>query len=409
LIRFFVKCSDGNTYGFGNAGNIYRRYTDGYTRNVYKDPDGEIKGAEEKPSSGGKTYLQWATGTKIMRKEIPGASDWSDVEVIYQNLTGTDWHTMKQVGGANYICNGSLIAMVGYDDSITNEALNLIPGNIAKTLIERDGKAVIGTVKAWDLSRGVNAMIDTEIPLCQVGEDGELFYADFVNSMPVKRFPGGGKVNPGGVANEIDQVNIFSWEQDSLSWIDKQTMGNMSLWGVFNADSGKNGVYTYGRKNKEQSFTLNLEYALEVDEIGAIANVEGTTIISYRDGNDFGVKAVDSTTKAQGIWESLEFRAPIKSGSGYAMPEQPTSWKYAEVYMEALPSGASVTFYYKMNKADNWTLAYTADGAESYSVTNGKKAVFRIGAEGDIYERKLVLTPSGNNSPEISRIRTYFN
>ena len=37
LILFFVKATDGNTYGFGDAGNIYRRYPDGFTRNVYAD------------------------------------------------------------------------------------------------------------------------------------------------------------------------------------------------------------------------------------------------------------------------------------------------------------------------------------------------------------------------------------
>ena len=34
LILFFVKASDGNTYGFGNGGHIYRRYSDGFTRMV---------------------------------------------------------------------------------------------------------------------------------------------------------------------------------------------------------------------------------------------------------------------------------------------------------------------------------------------------------------------------------------
>ena len=188
LVLFFVKATDGNTYGFGNAGNVYRRYSDGFTRNVYKDPDGGIKGAIEKPSSDGKTYLQWATGTSIKRKILPGAGDWSDVEEIADNLTGADWHTMKQIGGANMVANGSALAQVGYDDSWTNNALDLIPGNVAKTLLERNGRAVIGTYKAGYPNKGVNGMIDTEVPLAQIGDDGELFFADFSNSMPVKRW-----------------------------------------------------------------------------------------------------------------------------------------------------------------------------------------------------------------------------
>lgn len=401
LVLFWVKCSDGNTYGFGNAGNIYRRYSDGYTRNVYRDPAGQIKGAVEKPSSGGLTYLQWATNTGLKRKLIPGSSVWSDVETIADNLTGSEWHTMKQIGGANVICNYDKLALVGYDDSYTNESL-LLPGDVSKTLVERNGRAVVGTHKPGFSNKGVNAMIDCEVPLAQIGDNGELFYANFTDTMPVKRFPGGGRVNPGGVTNEVDQVQIYDWEQGASSWIDKQTLGNLSLWGVFDADENKNGVYVYGRKNKEQPFTLSLEYALEVDEIGAVANVEGVTIISYRDGSDFGVKAVDSTTKAQGVYESLEFRSPIKKA------EEITNWKYTELFFEPLPTGTSIQLYYKVNKASSWTTAYTIDGGSAFSSTGAKKATFRIGAEGDIFEKKIVLNPSGNSTPTVLRSRTYF-
>lgn len=403
LVIAWVKASDGNTYGFGNTGNIYRRYSDGFTRNVYKDPDGAIKGAVEKPSSNGKTYLQWATATSVKRKLLPGSSTWGDVEEIADNLTGTDWHWMRQVGGANYIGNGSKLALVGYDDSWTNEALDIIPGRLIKTIIERNGRAVVGTYPAGYPNKGVNGAIDCEVPLVQIGDDGELFFANFTDSMPVRRFPGGGRVNPGGVANEVDQIEIFDWVFGADSWIDRQTLGNMSLWGVFGADTDKNGVYTYGRKNKDQPITLNLEYALEVDEIGAISHVEGVTIISYRDGTDFGVKAVDSTTKATGTWESLEFRAPIKKA------EQITKWDYTEIFMEPLPVGCSIKFYYKMNHASSWTQASTASGNLSFSSTGGKKAVFIIGNEGDVFEQKIVLNPSFNTTPTVLRSRVYFN
>jgi hypothetical protein len=401
LILFFVKCSDGNTYGFGDGGHIYRRYPDAFWRMVYTDPDGTIRGAIEKPSST-KTYLQWATGTSVKQKEIPGAGDWSDVTQIANNLTGTEWHTMVQVGGANMICNGSWLAMVGYDDSFTNEALDLIPGNISKTVIERNGRAVVGTYKAGYEDKGINAMIDCEVPLCQIGNDGELYYADFTNSMPIKRFPGGGQVNPGGVANVVEQVELFDWEQNSLSWIDRQTLGNLSLWGVFNCDEGKGGIYTYGRKNKEQPFTLNLEYLLDVDEIGAVTCVEGVILASYRSGGDFGVKSVDSTLKATGTFESLEFRVPIKKAEGI------TEFKLAEIFMEPLSDGTSIEFWYKMNHAGDWTQAYTVDGGTNFSTAGGKKATFRIGAEGDLFEEKIVLNPSGNTSPVVLRSRVYF-
>lgn len=401
LVIAWVKATDGNTYGFGNAGYIYRRYSDGYTRSVYRDPDGAIKGAIEKPSSGA-TYLQWATDTKVKQKPLPGSGSWTDVTTVAENLTGDDWHTMKQIGGANYIANGSKIALVGYDDSFTNEALDLIPGNIAKTLLERNGRAVIGSHKAGYPNKGVNGAIDSEVPLVQIGDNGELFFANFTDSMPTKRFPGGGRVNPYGVCNEVDQIEIFDWVFGADSWVDKQSMGNMSIWGVFAADSGKNGLYYYGRKNKEQPFTLNLEYEMDVDEIGAVINVDGTTIASYRDGTDFGVKAVDFDNKATGDWQSLEFRMPVKGA------EKITKVNYVEVFMDALPVGCSVYFYYQKNKSGNWIQALTAEGGQAFTATNGKKATFRIGEEMDILERRLVLVPNGNISPEVYRIRTYF-
>jgi hypothetical protein len=402
LVLFFVKASDGHTYEFGNAGNIYRRYIDGYTRNVYKDPSGSIKGAIEKPSSDGKTYLQWATDTKVMRKLLPGDANWGDVEVIATNLSGADWHTMIQIGGANFIANGSYLAMVGYDDSWTNEALDLIPGNLAKTLIERNGRAVIGTYKTGFPNKGVNGAIDCEQPLIQIGDDGEIFFANFSDTMPVKRFPGGGRVNPGGVANEVDQINIFDWESNALSWVDKQTLGNMSLWGVFGAEDGKNGIYTYGRKNKDQPFTLNLEYAMDVDEIGAVTCVEGTILASYRSGTDFGVKAVDPDNKAIGTYQSLEFIPPTKK------PIDINKWSYAEVELDPLPAGCQVSFYYKMNKTGDFVQAYVADKSVNYSATGGSIAVFLIGAKGKIYEYQVILTPTGNETPKIRRVSTYF-
>lgn len=402
LIRFFIKGSDGYVYGFDNTGRIYRRDSDAFWQLVYTDPDGAIKGAEEKPSSGGKTYLYWATDTKLKRKELPGVANWNDTETVAQNLISADWHTMKQVGGSLMIANYSYIAMVGYDDSYTNEALDLIPGNIAKTLVERNGRVIVGTVRAGDNTKGINAAIDAEYPLAQVGNDGELYFSNMNDSMPITRFPGGGYVNPGGVCNEIEQLNFFEWEQDAISWIDKQTVGNLSLWAVYNADSGKGGIYSYGRKKRNHPVTLNLEYQFDADELGALVTIEGVTLVSYRDGTSFGVKAVDSTTKAQGIYEGLDFKAPVKT------PAAITVWNQQELFFAPLPDGTSIEFWYRVNKNGSFVRARTADGEVNFATANAKKAVFTIQAEGEIFEPKIVLNPSFNVTPEIYRSRTYF-
>lgn len=400
LIRFFVNASNGYTYGFGNTGYIYRRDSDGVWIVVYKDEKGAIKGAEEKPSSGA-NYLVWATDVTVKRKDLSGRSDWNDVEIVQSNLESSDWHTMKQVAGSVMIANNEKIAMIGYDDSYTNEALNLIPGNIARTITERDGRSIIGTARKGDLTRGINAAIDCEVPLAQVGEDGELFYADMVNTVPVKSFPGGGKVNPGGVTNLVSQVNFFEWEQDALSWIDKQTVGNLSMWAVYNATTGKGGIYSYGRKNKNHSFVLNLDYQFDADELGALTNAEGTLLVSYRDGTDFGVKAVDSTAKATGIYEGLDFKSPIRK------PSNISNWKYAEVYCNPLTAG-SIEFWYRLDKNGDFVQAKMQGEVTDFDSTGEKKAVFLIGAEGEIFEPKIILNPSGNTSPSVYRVRVYF-
>jgi len=397
-----VKCSDGYTYGFGNTGCIYRRDASSFWQQVYKDPDGAIKGAEEAPASGNKTYLAWCTDTKLKKKAIPGLSNWNDVTTVSTNLSSQDWHTMKQVGGATKIANGSWIAMLGYDESYTNEALDLVPGNIAKTLIERNGRVIIGTHKAGYTTKGINGAIDSEVQIAQIGDDGDIYYANGSNSVAIKTLPGGGYINPGGICNERDDINFFEWEETALSWIDKQSVGNMALLAVYNADTGKGGIYTYGRKNKNHPIVLNLEYQLDADELGAVACVDGDIIVSYRDGSSFGVKVVDSTTKAIGVYEGLDFRSPVK------FPANITVWKYAEVFLTPLPNGTSVSFYYRMNKTGSFVQAYTASGGTSYNTVLGDKAVFRIGEEGEICEAKLVLTPIGNFTPEVHRIRLYF-
>jgi len=404
LIRTFVKASDGYTYGFDNTGCIYRRDSAGYWQKVYDDPDGEIKGAEEKPSSTGKRWLFWATDRKLKRKDLD--LDWTEanVETFAQNLESCDWHTMRQVAGSLMIANKEYLAMVGYDDSYTNEALDLIPGNTAKTLVERNGRVITGTVLTGDPTVGINGAVDAEYPLAQVGTDGDIYYSDMSSSIPVKRFPGGGQVNPGGVCNEVEQINFFEWDQNALSWIDKQSVGNMALFAVYSADTGYDGIYSYGRKNKNKPFALNLDYAIDgIEELGAITSVSGTILVSYRDGPEFGVKAVDSTTKATATYYGLDFRAPVKK------PTNITNWKYAEVFCSPLPAGTSIQFKYKLNKSSSFTSAMMENGSTTFTASGEKRAVFLIGEEAEIFEPQVVLTPTGNTSAEVHRVRVYFD
>jgi hypothetical protein len=403
LIIKFVEGSDGYLYAFGNTGYVYRRDVDGVWVVVYKDADGGYKGAAEWYTDTGKTYLHMATDTTWKRKELPGRSDWNDVETVSTSLTSSDSHDMREAGGALIAANGPTLALYGYDQSFTTNALDLIPGNVARTIIERNGRTIVGTARKSDLTRGVNAAIDSEVPLAQVGEDGELFYSDMNSTMPVKSFPGGGKVNFGGVANEVAQVNFFEWEQDALSWIDKQSVGNMSLWAKWGGDAGTTGIYSYGRKNKNQPFVMNLEHLIDADELGALTVFNGLKIVSYRDGSDFGVLATDPSNKAEWTYQGLDFRAPIK------VPGQVTTWDTAEVYCDPLVAGTTIEFWYRVNKSGDFVQAVMEDGSTQFSSVNEKKAVFLIAAAGEVFEPMVVGHPSGNTTPEVHRIRVGFN
>lgn len=413
LVLFWVNATDGFTYGFGSTGFIYRVDGDLSVVQIYHDANGKIKGAEEKPDANGKTYLYWATDKVLKRKELPGKSDWNDnpgsgdVQVVSSTLSSADWHTMKQIGGGLKIANRDTLALVGYDNSFTNEALDLIPGNYAKTIVERNGRAIIGTYNPFDPTGGINSAIDTEFPLAQVGDEGQVYFANMSDSMPSYVFPGGGKTNPGGVCNQVTQVNFFEWEENALSWIDKQSVGNMALFGVYGATSGKNGIYSLGRKTKSGQFVMNMEYELDVDEIGAITFVNGRVLASYQDGSDFGVKATDLNNKAEAVYEGLDLYAPIKK------PIDITPFKTAEIFMKELPTGCWVEFWYRVDKDGEFVQAKTMDSSghletTQFNTAGEQKVVFSIGTNGKIFEPKILIHPYGNTTPEIYSLMINF-
>ena len=77
--------------------------------------------------------------------------------------------------------------------------------------------------------------------------------------------------------------------------------------------------------------------------------------------------------------------------------------------MASLPSGCSVAFYYRADKNGAFIKAKVADGSDEFTTVGARKAQFNIGCEGQIFEPRLVLTPSINNTPEIYKISIYFN
>jgi len=405
LILFMVPCSDGNSYHFGDTGKIYKRTSAGVWSVVYTDPDGKIKGAEEWKGNFADTYLYWATDTKLKRKPIPGLANWTDVSVVSTALTSTDWHSMVVGAGKQgdlFIANKDKLAMVDFTHTFTAEAVKIIPGNIIKCLVATDEDIIFGSVKdddaeegylwAWNTlllawrkrkripTKGVNALVISEIMIAQVGLDGEIFFSDLVHQLPIIAFPGGGKVNPGGVT----------------------TKGNLAIFGVYGS-TVQNGLYSYGRTKKNRVFALNLDYILTpatIDEIGAVKMIGNDLLASWKSGATYGVDVVDSANKANAVFESLDFDAES--------PYMEKLFEHIKIKTKPLPSGCSIKMKFRLNKKGNFLPAKLGDGTETFNIVGETKALFNVGEEGAIYEVRAELYPSGNNTPEILSINNYF-
>lgn len=522
LIRWFVNCTDGNTYGFDGLGNIYKRTSSAVWTKVYTDADGAITGASEWSSVDGKKYLYWSTATKLHRKLLSPDTNWTtdvdttlistsstttltvsgsvvnnsvvtigsttykfkttlstnpttanevliganaeasidnlvltithgategtnystgtikntqvtavkatastmtvtaltsgvDGNYIYTtasgnylaftgirmtggvsystwpkiNLTSQTWHTMAVADGALNICNGDKLAFVGFDDSYTNEAVQLIPGTVSKSLIEYQGRYVLigggnnvdnsylntwtTTALSWiDKLRipfsQINAIINSEVLLMHVGAN-KLYYANLVDKVPVLEMDG--MCNPGGVCDQ----------------------NGLALFGIYGGSY--TGIYSYGRTKKNEGYTYNLEYLIDADEIGAMINLGSNILVSYKKGSVYSVATIDTANKSTATYISPDLKSPYSRS-------QMTNWQTVELITDDIPTGCSIACYYKLKHETSWTQATIAENV--LTATTGSNPIFRCGILGKIFEFKLVLTPSVNTCPIVHEI-----
>jgi len=428
IMQFFVPSSkDGSTYCFGSTGSIFARSDDGQWTFVYNDENGAIKGAAEwgvTDAGSTATYLFWATNTSIARKILNGADSapdsgtarWTDVNNNWRaTLDPADWHTMDMAAGELMVANGNYLASISYnEDGIFDvAALNIRPGNVIKCLEERDDNIILGSTRldsveeghiwSWVVTalnwiqkkripaRGVNALISAELLLLQAGDDGEIFFSDFVNATPLIAVPGGGQVNPGGVTIE----------------------DNLALFGFFGGSYP--GIWSYGRQHKNQPHALNWDYRLArtvggstISTIGAIAMVNDILFASWgttdESTSEYGVDQISSTTKATAVFEGLEF----DNGQPYAK-----HW-YQDVKVTAKPmaSGTSLSVKFKHDYETDWRYAVRGDGSTTHAISEGHSSMeahFLINKPGLVYEVGAELNPSGNNSPQVTGITNYVS
>ncbi len=427
IFQFFVPATDGTTYCFGSTGSIFARSGDGAWTFVYNDENGAIKGASEWKISDGSNYLMWATNTSVARKLLNGAditpdsgtARWTDATQDWKTtLDSADWHTMKNASGQLNIANGNFLASVDYDGNFVAGDLNIRPGNLIKTIEERDDYAILGSYRKDDSEeghiwswlttatnwiqkkripiKGVNSMINTELMLLQGGEDGELFFSDFVNAVPLHGIPGGGQTDPSGVSIEND----------------------LAIFGFYGGTYP--GLWTYGRKRKNRPFALNYDYRMAkgvlgstVSQIGAVGMINGELLASWKTTDEstleYGVDMVSSTTKATALYEGLEF----DGGTPYIKKE----FNSVKLVLSPMASGTSISVKFKTNKKTTggdssagagWKYAVLGTGATTFSEADATEAVFTTGDFGNVYEVGVELNPYLNTTPEILDVITYL-
>lgn len=419
LVQFFVPASDGSMYAFGSTGSIYSISGDKGDPAVnfaYNDEAGNILGAAEFQDNAGISYMYWATASQLSRRAMnSGAKDlpWTNVTANYKTeliSASAIWHTMKNAMGQLNIANGPDLASLTYASSFDPADLNIRPGNLINCLEERDDYVILGservekseeghlwswitTATSWIQKKkipvqGINSIIDTELRLLQGGDDGEIFFSDLLNSVPITAIPGGGKTNPGGVTIHND----------------------LAAFGFYGGSYP--GIWTYGRKNKNRPFSLNYSYRLaatvagsSVSSIGAVAEFNGVLFSSWgtTDGStsDYGVDCVSTTTKANAVYEGLEFDG--------GNPHLSKFIDTIALIMSPLPSGTSVSAKFKTDKETDWRYAVLGGGTTTFSSTGETIALFNLGKPARVYEVGVELNASGSSTPEIQAITSYLS
>lgn len=414
LTRWFVPSSDGSMYAFGATGSIWAVNGDSGAWNfAYNDENGAIKGASEWSLSDGNRYMYWATSTSVARMSLStgNALPWTNVTANYKTLLDpADYHTMRIASGALMIANNEFLASFDYDGNFDPAALNIRPGNIIKTIEERDDYVILGSYRkdnaeeghiwSWVVTainwvqkkkipvKGVNALIYAEVPLIQGGTDGELFTSDFTDAIPLNSF--GGQVNPDG-------ATIYN---------------DMAHFGTYGGDYP--GIWSYGRKRKNRSFAMNYEYRLSgtvggstISDIGAITTWDDALYASWSltDGSTvtYGVDQLSTTTRATALYEGLEFTNNE--------PHMEHWYETIRIKSKPMPSGTSISAKFKLSNG-SWQYAVMGDGMTTHAISAGYSstiAEFMVGNNGTPYEVGVEVNPSGTDTPEVEAIITYVN
>lgn len=438
LILWFVPAPDGNCYGFGDQGRIYKRDSGGNWSKVYTEPEGKIRGAALSyryvSTNTYQPFLFWATETSLHRKQIPGQTNWSDVDAAgtgtgetypKTNLMSADWHYMRVVDQCLLIANNNRLAAVFIEDgSYTNEAEgNPFPPSITITTLTNCARGnsstaalcsaanIVEQACLYDISTASPASVSdidwlsrtnlsfSKVDACIDGEfflifaEGKIWYSDLYNKQPICALPSGATVKPGGTTIR-DNVALFAVSNAVRTHGDTQITAN--------------GIYGYGRNKNAGTPVLNLEYPMITDELGGLVNFHDTNtgkqvlLVASRVGNQYRVYTISETTKQVGEFTSLILKAPYS--------EFPSRFRVTNVIVKsgAIPQGAKVEVFYRLDLQGDFKQAYFSQTMDKQNsdceFTSGTEATWEIGDNASYIELAVKITPVGNSSPQVKDI-----
>ena len=412
--KFAIDASDGNSYWFGDTGNIYKRTSTGVWSKVKAaDADGAILGAKEFNG-----YFYWANATKLHEMIITGnwTTDIDSVATWPKTLISATYHPMIVQGLYMFIGNNRNIASV--DDagtftatgtpSITFDTLppsytiiNMIPfgtdfimGTRVNSTYEsarvfRQDFTLVSPLTDDDIPEtGVNCFIRTDNYIfIQAGSQGTFYYYDGKTIEKVKKIPG-------------DYVNKTMIVHPGSTCV----FQGRAMIGVSNLSGNPclEGIYSLGQYDRNYPLALVLEYVISPNkltsiEIGAMLAIGTKLVVAWKNGSStYGVDVINYSAKYSGAYVKTLAITGEREGSK-------TFEEYVIGYKQK-PAGTDIALSYDKNYAGTF-----ADTISLRDEVNYNKLFGDVSFDAGVVQFKIAFTVSGNDSPSIDLFYTKWN
>lgn len=153
---------------------------------------------------------------------------------------------------------------------------------------------------------------------------------------------------------------------------------NSILLGGFPSETGstttEHGIYSYGARTRGYPEAFGYSYSISTGtrtngtlRIGMIKAFGDKLYVSWRDDSNYAVDKIDPNSDPFGTatWESLI--------TDNGRPDKDKQATYMKVTFKPLPTGATITPKYKINRAASWTSGSTAVAGDTEVILNINK------------------------------------